>query len=101
MLSKRQKIILVSSFCALILLSCVAAIVACISYKISTMYLNDSSPEFGGISDEGRFEVFNAAHNLLFCVTLALGIVAALWAVLAATILCLWIKASRKIKTDN
>ena len=82
-------------------LSCVAAIVACISYKISAMYLNDSSPEFGGISDEGRSEVFNAAHNLLFYVTLALGIVAALWAVLAAIILWLWIKASRKIKADN
>jgi hypothetical protein len=84
MFSKRQNLILWSSFLLLTLLSVGSVCFGLAMRRLIPMDLNDSSPNFGQLADADRWSVYHEAQSLLTHVTLAMMVLTILWAALAS-----------------
>jgi hypothetical protein len=97
MISKRQSLILWSSFLILALLSVGSACFGLVMLRIIPMALNDSSPNFGQLPDTDRWSVYHTAQSLMTQVTLAMLVLVILWAALAG--FTIW-KLSKKAEHE-
>jgi hypothetical protein len=95
MIPKRQKAILWSSFTMLLILSAVGACYISVVPKLIPMVLNDSSPKFGQLADEDRWEVYHAAQSLVSPIAFGMLVLLILWAVLTGV--SIWLLSRKSL----
>jgi hypothetical protein len=96
MIPKRQKAILWGSFTLLLLSSAVGAWYVSVVPKLIPMVLNDSSPKFGQLADEDRWEVYHAAQSLVSPIAIGMLVLLILWAVLTGV--SIWLLSKKPVE---
>lgn len=97
MISKSQKVVIVSMFGILLLLSVAGLAFAFITHAVTPMIISDSSLELSSkVSDEERARILRLAQEPVLHVSVVLSILTGLWAAFAGSIV--WI-LSRDSKT--